>query len=77
MPQYTQKQLKEAFELVENKSHWKKPINALVSTDADIDLIHAAVIHFTATVPIFRNVSKNGNDHILVLADGYYAGPAA
>jgi len=77
MSQYTQEQFVAAFEKVQDKKHWKNPVNAVIDATENLHLIREAIIHFTATVPTFDilKVTEAGTK-ILVRADGYYAGPA-
>ena len=55
---YTQQELEDAFKMVQPKSHWKDPINAVIVTKYE-PVVFEAVIHFTATVPHFKQ-NKNG-----------------
>lgn len=63
-----QAELEKAFDLVANKEHWKLPVNALVPHGTDENLITEAVIHFTGSVPSFKETKKG----IRVRAAGYY-----
>ena len=72
---YTIEQLQEAFTKVQNKQDWKARIRYIVSAGESHDLIQAAIIYFTATVPMFYPFDiKKGT--YLVEADGYRYGPA-
>ena len=90
--QFTQEQLESAFKLVQNKEHWKNPIESYCTSD-EVAVVAAAVEHFTATQAYFNYirpiVNPNTDDeetpvsrfkvgeHILkVRADGYRKGPA-
>lgn len=71
---YTREQLLEAFNRVQNAEHWKNPINATFTSNADEsfrDLVSSAISYFTGTCAIWTQTSGNWN----VTADGYYAGP--
>jgi len=69
MERYSQEELRGAFNLVCDKTDWKKDIKATVPSDTNLDLVREAVIHFTGSVPFFIR-QKDGN--IKVVADGYY-----
>ena len=71
---YTQEQLEAAFKLVENKAHWKGPINTVVPADTDLDLIQAAIEHFTGTEADIVPMSGPNFSGFLVQAPGYWAG---
>lgn len=82
----TDTQLKQAFDLVKSKKDWKDPIRAWCKT-SEIERISRAVIHYTATEPIFTSPItvkkgeefsrfKAGNVVCIVTADGYRMGPA-
>jgi len=77
MKTYTQEELQAAFTKVQDKEHWKNPINAVVDASENLHLIREAVIHFTATVPTFDilKVTEEGTK-VAVRAIGYQAGPA-
>jgi hypothetical protein len=66
-----------AFGLVADPKDWKAPIGAYCSVDLK-DVIHDAVIHFTATRAHFAGPITGGPKRGLfwVTADGYRAGPA-
>lgn len=68
-PEYTQEQLKEAFDTVCSKQHWKLPIDTTIE-NADLNLIEYAIIHFTGSVPTFTPIM--GTAVVRVQADGYY-----
>lgn len=77
---YTRKQLSEAFDKVSNKEHWKLPINAVLPewfSVAETELITAAVIFYTGSVPTFEREYKNGAGSTKVQAAGYYAAVGA
>lgn len=69
---YTQEQLDAAFSLVQNKTHWKGPISAVVPIDTDLNLVQAAIEHFTGTEADIVPINKSA---LLVKAPGYWAGP--
>ena len=71
---YTQAELKEAFELVQNAQHWKGPIEAVIPIEKR-DVVEAAIPFYTATNAIFRPI-QNNPARIYVEAPGYWAGPA-
>lgn len=81
---YTREELKEAFDKVKAKTHWKDPIKSWCLAK-DKDVIYEAVIYYTATVPefsSFRTLNKRwrgfnvGDEICFVTADGYRLGPA-
>lgn len=79
---YTQEQLAAAFESVQDEDHWKNPVDAWIPADADVDLVRAAVEHFTATeATVVADYDLESNPPVLtghhVTAPGYWAGPAA
>lgn len=65
---YTDEELREAFEKVQNKKHWKNPINAVCLRE-DQDVITEAVIYFAGCVPTFTPI---GTDKLRCRAVGYY-----
>ena len=69
---YSQEELKASFELVEDESHWKNPIDKTlgVKTMAELDCIVHAIIHFTASVPEITHIYGNV---FRVKSVGYYA----
>lgn len=77
MNNYEQEQAKlsAAFDLVKPKSHWKAPISAKVPADADLDLIHKAIIHFTGSVPCITPVLNKQSKvrWYRIRAEGYWA----
>lgn len=60
------------FALVENRRHWKGPIQARVARDTPElrAALHDAIVHFTASVPDF---TPNADGSMIVTAAGYYA----
>lgn len=69
---YTDFELRQAFELVQNREHWKNPVNAVIN-ECDKEIVQEAVIYFTATVPTFTQLADG---KLRVQAAGYWAGPA-
>lgn len=67
---YTDEQLKEAFDKVKNREHWKDRINAVVGEDEDLDLISFAVGYYTGGVPTISRARGGG---YRVRARGYWA----
>jgi len=74
-----QEHYKKVFELVENKQHWKGPINIDVDMRSNTfknittDDIASAISFFTATE---ARIIKIGFLEYNVTAPGYWAGPA-
>lgn len=68
---YTKPQLEEAFKRVQNKEHWKNPIDALID-EKYLDITDKAIQFFTGTA-IKSNVKEGNKLHIK--ADGYFLGP--
>jgi len=68
--------LEAAFKLVQNKDHWKGPIDTSIRKDCGISLeaIRKAVTFYTATDAVITPLADN---YFRVEADGYYAGPAS
>ncbi len=65
---YTQQELIDAFETVQNKKNWKYSIDARISVD-QMDIVGEAIAHFTGSIPHF----DDGHDGtIRVEAEGYY-----
>lgn len=70
---YTQEQLKKAFEKVQDSEHWKNPIDAYCRLE-DKGIIAKAIAHFTGTEAHFDATFAKG--WLRVQADGYRLGPA-
>jgi len=70
---YSRAELKAAFELVEDKTNWKNPINKVVGADANLDMIREAVIFFAGCVPTY---TLEGTSY-RVKAVGYYVAVGA
>ena len=66
---YTRQRLVDAFEIVK-PDNWKDPIEATVPSDADLDLIDAAVVFFVGSS---INWEENKDGTYTVCAAGYYA----
>lgn len=71
---YSQDQLKMAFENVQNKEHWKNPIDCVIDNpgDENLECLREAIIHFTGSAPTFNRILIDGGK-IHVTAAGYYA----
>jgi len=67
---YTRAQLKAAFDIVKNRENWKYPIDTDIPSDSDFDMIEAAVIFFTGSVPFTADSDQDGMTRIM--AAGYY-----
>ena len=75
---YSQEEARRYFELVENPTHWKDPIDAVVSEE-DLDGVLYAITFFTGTIPNFEPF-KYGNGRVSpnkfrVTSEGYRLGP--
>lgn len=77
-------ELKKYFELVQNKEHWKNPIDSYC-TASELNKVYEAIRFFTGTEPTFNYVGpifgnenrfKKGDLIFKVRADGYRLGPA-
>lgn len=69
MPEYSQKQLSDAFDLVKNKKDWKNPINAVIPEDKVV-VAQAAISYFAYGM---FTVSMVGKGKVRIMAPGYYA----
>lgn len=68
---YTQTQLHDAFNLVQNVEDWKMPIDAIVPREqVDKDLVSFAVMYFTGAYPIIEEAAIPS--FYRIRADGYY-----
>ena len=78
MEKYTREQLKEAFDKVQNKDHWKNPIDAVIPKQA-MDITADAIQFFTGTQAFFNSnnltLAQCEAGMVRVTAIGYYAGP--
>lgn len=62
---------KSAFRLVENREHWKFPIDATLQASArDVGYIARAVTFFTGSVP---RITRGADGKWHIQADGYHA----
>lgn len=66
--EYTQADLKFAFTKVQNKDHWKKPIDAIIKMEEQ-DITERAIIFYTSSIPSF---TPKAGGMLRVIADGYY-----
>jgi len=69
---YTEEELKEAFEAVQDKDDWKAPIRALVARE-DLPVTIKAIEHYTATSVYFDGDYGN---FVGIYSVGYRMGPA-
>jgi hypothetical protein len=69
---FSEEQIKEAFEKVQNPEDWRAPIDAEVSADEE-ELVIEAIGYYTAT-QVKSTELANGN--IRVESVGYRMGPA-
>jgi len=67
--------IREAFERVQNQSHWKGPIDVKVAYSESFtpEVIREAVMFFTATE---ATIIDSGSGWMHVTAPGYWQGPA-
>jgi len=69
--------LSKAFRRVEDRAHWKNPVNAVVDVANDYDraLLHEAIVFFTGSLPTFTVVPGGTlpGCRYRVTAAGYYA----
>lgn len=75
-----QPQREAIFKTVAASTHWKDPIDTVVSVGESLDAIRDAIIHFTGTAPTFTPVSVSEPNctrltGYRVQAIGYRAGP--
>lgn len=70
---YTRGELRETFELVQNKEHWKAHIDAMVPADTCTARVTAAVVFFAGCEPKFTYLPEG----IRVQAVGYFAAVGA
>jgi len=66
---YTRKQLINAFEKVQNKKNWKKPINTHIKNE-DRDITEKAIVFFTGSIPEFKAITEKD---LYVKAGGYFS----
>ena len=67
-PEYTDNELRTAFDKVKNKNNWKKPINRWIK-ESDLFVTEDAVIHYTGSVV---NVVDEKEGKVKIHAEGYY-----
>jgi hypothetical protein len=65
---YTQDELHAAFTKVQNKVHWKNPINAVIDENEQ-EVTNAAIVHFAYGEATFTSA---GPGKLRVTAPGYY-----
>lgn len=72
------KKLRVAFEKVQNKEHWKNPIDAVIHK-SEMDITANAIHFFTGTQAFFNTnrltLAECESGMVRVIADGYYLGP--
>lgn len=68
-------QLKMAFELVQDPSDWRAPINKVIGIDNNFRLIDEAIRYFTGTHASFLRFTSDGIEKVVVKAIGYRNGP--
>ncbi len=66
---YTQEELDAAFKQIQNKDHWKNPIDATIRYE-DFEISDMAARYFAGSPLDMIGKPKNG--FIRVKADGYY-----
>ena len=66
---YTQEELRQAFDKIKKPGNWKGPIRATIPAE-DYELAAAAVAYFTGSN---LEITKNKNNQYTVYAAGYYA----
>lgn len=71
---YCHEELKAAFELVENKTNWKLPIDTTIESK-QVDVVRDAVPFFTGSIAHFTPIM--GTDKVRVQASGYYSAVGA
>jgi len=70
---FTVEQLQEAFRSVQDKEHWKNPIDAVVDRDQTA-VLDKAIPFMTGTPAEFEDVEGQPGK-VRVTADGYFLGP--
>ena len=72
------KKLRVAFEKVQNKEHWKNPIDAVIHK-SEMDITSDAIQFFTGTQAFFSSnkltLAECEAGMVRVTAIGYYMGP--
>jgi hypothetical protein len=71
---YSREELKAAFELVENKTNWKLPIDRTIDSK-DVEVVGKAIPYFTGSIAHFTPIM--GTDKVRVQASGYYSAVGA
>lgn len=66
---YTQEELRQAFDKIKTPGNWKEPIRATIPAE-DYELAAAAVAYFTGSN---LEIEDNTNHQYTVYAAGYYA----
>jgi len=66
---YTQEELRQAFDKIKTPGNWKEPIRATIPAE-DYNLAAAAVAYFTGSN---LEIEDNTNHQYTVYAAGYYA----
>ena len=66
---YTQEELRQAFDKIKTSGNWKEPIRATIPAE-DYELAAAAVAYFTGSN---LEITTNKNNQYTVYAAGYYA----
>lgn len=75
LTRFTRNEMKEQFDRVADKQHWKNPIDATVSlTPRERAVLCEAVVFFTGSVP---TVEKVGFGVYRITAAGYFAAVGA
>lgn len=60
---FTHEELQKAFELIQNKEHWKNSIDSVCASE-EIKVIAAAIVFFTATKPVFDYLCEIEQEHL-------------
>jgi hypothetical protein len=66
---YTHQELREAFELIENKENWKNPISAVIDS-MKFYLCDAAAEYFTGAG--LKKVFQVSDSRVMISGPGYY-----
>jgi len=71
MAQYTQEQMHQAFENVQDKTNWKNPIDCIIDDpgEENLECLRDAIIHFTGSIARINSVDEG---KVRVQANGYY-----
>lgn len=66
---FSRQEMEKAFRAVQDKEHWKNPINSCVRAE-DVEVTKEAIVYFTATE---ATLGENlGNGWYKIMAPGYY-----